>query len=57
MLFDAICAFVIFKLFGEQGLWILGITCAVSLLRTCANVNNFMSIMAEITIEECEEEN
>ena len=55
MIFDAIVAFIIFKLFGETGLWVLGITCAVSLIRTCANVNEFMQIMAEVTIE-CEED-
>ena len=56
MIFDAIVALLIWKIFGETGLWVLGITCAITILRTCANINDFMQIMEEVTIE-CEEEN
>lgn len=54
MLFDAIVGFVLFKIFGEQGLTVLGMVCAITLIRTCMNVNEFLQIIAEETI--CEEE-
>lgn len=54
MLFDAIVGFVLFKIFGEQGLIVLGMVCAITLIRTCMNVNEFLQIMVEETI--CEEE-
>ena len=54
MLFDAIVGFVLFKIFGEQGLTVLGMVCAITLIRTCTNVNEFLQIIVEETI--CEEE-
>lgn len=33
VILDAIFAFILYRLFGEAALWILGITCLVSFLR------------------------
>ena len=54
MLFDAIVAVIIFKLFGEQGLWVLGITCAITILRTARNIN---AVIGCLLVNEEEEEN
>lgn len=54
MLFDAIVAVIIFKLFGEQGLWILGTTCIVTVLRTACNINR---VIGCVLVNEEEEEN
>lgn len=56
ILFDAVVAGLIFKIFGEQGLWVLAITCGVTLLRTCSNVNNFMKGLAAIILDFISEE-
>ena len=45
MIFDAIVAVIIFKLFGEQGLWFLGMTCAVTVLRTAHNINEVIGCL------------
>lgn len=39
MIFDVVVAVIIFKLFGEQGLWVLGTTCIITVLRTAGNIN------------------
>jgi hypothetical protein len=54
MIFDAIVAVIIFKLFGEQGLWVLGMTCAVTVLRTAHNINE---VIGCLFVNEEEEEN
>lgn len=33
IILDAVFAFILYKIFGESALWILGITCLVSFLR------------------------
>ena len=45
MIFDAIVAAIIFKLFGEQGLWVLGITCIITVLRTAGNINRVIGCL------------
>lgn len=45
MIFDAIVAVIIFKLFGEQGLWILGTTCVITVLRTARNINEVIGCL------------
>lgn len=52
LLFDALVGLFIFKVFGEQGLWALGITCGVTILRTCTNFNNMLQGMVEAFNEE-----
>lgn len=54
MIFDALVAVIIFKLFGEQGLWVLGMTCAVTVLRTAHNINE---VIGCLFVNEEEEEN
>lgn len=54
MLFDAIVAVIIFKLFGEQGLWVLGTTCIITVLRTACNINR---VIGCVLVNEEEEEN
>ena len=39
MIFDALAALLIFKIFGEQGLWVLGIWACVTIIRTARNIN------------------
>mgnify|MGYP006923261182 CR=1 FL=1 len=41
----AIVAVIIFKIFGEQGLWVLGMTCAVTVLRTAHNINEVIGCL------------
>ena len=45
MIFDAIVAAIIFKLFGEQGLWVLGLTCVITVLRTASNINRVIGCL------------
>lgn len=52
MIFDALAALLIFKLFGEQGLWVLGITGIITVIRTCTNFNNVLAGMIEAVAEE-----
>lgn len=60
LIFDAAVACLIFKIFGEQGLWALAITCMVTILRTARNINRFckdieQEAYAMITEEEDDE--
>ena len=52
LLFDPIVGLFIFKLFGEQGLWVLGITGIITVIRTCTNFNNVLAGMIEAVAEE-----
>ena len=54
MIFDAIAALLIFKVFGEQGLWVLGIWAGVTIIRTAHNINE---IIGCLFVNEEEEEN
>ena len=60
LIFDAVVACLIFKIFGEQGLWVLAITCMVTVLRTSTNINSFfngiIAYLNESTLGEEEEE-
>lgn len=58
MLFDALVAFIILKMFEAEGLKVLAAVVLVSLLRTCHNVNCVIGSMEEqiISIENEEEE-
>lgn len=58
MLFDALVAFIILKMFEVEGLKVLAAVVLVSLLRTCHNVNCVIGSMEEqiISIENEEEE-
>lgn len=56
MIFDALAALLIFKIFGEQGLWVLGIWCGVTVIRTAHNINEIIGCMFNYSEEE-EEEN
>lgn len=58
MLFDALVAFIILKMFEVEGLKVLAAVVLVSLLRTCHNVNCVIGTMEEqiISIENEEEE-
>ena len=56
MLFDAIVACIILKIFGVDGLKILGAVTMVTVLRTCHNIN-WMTAELEREIIENEEEN
>ena len=52
MIFDALAAVIIFKLFGEQGLWVLGIWCGVTVIRTAHNINEVIGCMFNYSEEE-----
>ena len=54
LIIDALVAGLIFKIFGEQGLWILAITCGVTVLRTAHNINE---VIGCLFVNEEEEEN
>lgn len=58
MIFDALVAGIILKLFEVEGLKALIAICMVSLIRTCHNVNCVIGSMEEqiISIENEEEE-
>ena len=55
MIFDAIAALLIFKIFGEQGLWVLGIWAGVTVIRTAHNINGIISFMCNYDNEEEDE--
>lgn len=57
MLFDALVAFIILKLFEVEGLKVLAAVVLVSLLRTCHNVNCVIDTMNYEYLEKEEEEN
>ena len=52
MIFDALAALLIFKIFGEQGLWVLGIWCGVTVIRTANNINEIIGCMVNYSEEE-----
>ena len=52
MVFDAIAALLIFKIFGEQGLWVLGIWAGVTVIRTAHNINAMIECMFDYEEEE-----
>lgn len=56
ILFDAIVAWVIFKLFGVQGLWILAVTCGVTFLRFSGRLGWIFTVIENSLIEVEEEE-
>ena len=58
MIFDALVAGILLKLFGVEGLKALIAICMVALIRTCHNVNCVIGSMEEqiISIENEEEE-
>lgn len=57
MLFDALVAFIILKIFEVEGLKVLAAVALVSLLRTCHNVNCVIGTMNDEYLEKEEEEN
>ena len=57
MLFDALVACIILKLFEVEGLKVLAAVVLVSLLRTCHNVNCVVGSIDDEYLEKEEEEN
>ena len=57
MLFDALVACIILKLFEVEGFKVLAAVVLVSLLRTCHNVNCEIGTMNDEYLEKEEEEN
>ena len=55
-IFDALVAGLIFKIFGEQGLWILAITCCVTFLRLSGRLGWIFNVLENSLIEVEEEE-
>ena len=53
---DALVAGLIFKIFGEQGLWVLAITCGVTFLRLSGRLGWIFNVMENSLIEIEEEE-
>ena len=56
MIFDALAALLIFKIFGEQGLWVLVITCCVTFLRLSGRLGWIFNAVENSLIEIEEEE-
>ena len=56
ILFDAIVAWVIFKIFGVQGLWVLAITCCVTFLRLSGRLGWIFNVLENGLIEVEKEE-
>ena len=56
MLFDALVACIILKIFEVEGLKVLAAVVLVSLLRTCYNVNCVIGIMNDGYLEMLEKE-
>ena len=56
LLFDALVAGLIFKIFGEQGLWVLAITCGVTFLRLSGRLGWIFNVLESSLIEVEEEE-
>ena len=56
LIFDALVAGLIFKIFGEQGLWILAITCGVTFLRLSGRLGWIFNVLENSLIEIEEEE-
>jgi hypothetical protein len=55
MIFDALVAFILLKLFGVEGLQVLAAVMLVSLLRTCHNVNCVIGSIDDEYLEKEEE--
>ena len=56
LIIDALVAGLIFKIFGEQGLWILAITCGVTFLRLSGRLGWIFAVIENSLIEVEEEE-
>lgn len=56
ILIDALVAGLIFKIFGEQGLWVLAITCGVTFLRLSGRLGWIFNAVENSLIEIEEEE-
>lgn len=56
LLIDALVAGLIFKIFGEQGLWVLAITCGVTFLRLSGRLGWIFNAVENSLIEIEEEE-
>ena len=56
LIIDALVAGLIFKIFGEQGLWILAITCGVTFLRLSGRLGWIFNVVENSLIEIEEEE-
>ena len=56
LIIDALVAGLIFKIFGEQGLWVLAITCGVTFLRLSGRLGWIFNVMENSLIEIEEEE-
>ena len=52
MIFDALAALLIFKIFGEQGLWVLGMWCGVTIIKTAHNINEVIACLFSYEEEE-----
>ena len=56
LIVDALVAGLIFKIFGEQGLWILAITCGVTFLRLSGRLGWIFNAVENSLIEIEDEE-
>lgn len=56
LIVDALVAGLIFKIFGEQGLWVLAITCGVTFLRLSGRLGWIFNVLENSLIEIEEEE-
>lgn len=56
LIIDALVAGLIFKIFGEQGLWVLAITCGVTFLRLSGRLGWIFAVIENSLIEIEEEE-
>ena len=56
LILDALVAGFIFKIFGEQGLWVLAITCGVTFLRLSGRLGWIFNAVENSLIEIEEEE-
>lgn len=56
MILDAIVAAIIFKVFGQQGLWVLAITCCVNFLRMSGRLKVIFDTIDDVQMEIKEEE-
>ena len=56
LIVDALVAGLIFKIFGEQGLWVLAITCGVTFLRLSGRLGWIFTAIENSLIEIEEEE-
>ena len=56
LILDALVAGLIFKIFGEQGLWVLAITCGVTFLRLSGRLSCIFRALEDGLIEMEEED-